>query len=55
MAVAIVEWWPLLRGLNKSQCMNCPLKKSGCCREVTVNGSSTTVYLTCNGPLLPTI
>ena len=32
VAVAVVERWPLLRGLNKSQCMNCPPKKRGHCR-----------------------
>ena len=36
VAVAAVERWPLLRGLNKSQCMNNPPQKSGRCREVAV-------------------
>ena len=36
MAVAVVERWLWLRGLNKSQCMNCPPQKSGHCREVAV-------------------
>ena len=34
VAVAAVERWPSLRGLNKSQCMNSPPQKSGRCREV---------------------
>ena len=53
--VAIVERWPLLRGLNESQCMNCPPQNSGRCREVANSRGSTIAYLTCNGPLLPTI
>ena len=36
MAVAAVERWPSLRGLNKSQCMNSPPQKSGRCREVAI-------------------
>ena len=55
VAVAAVERWPSLRGLNKSQCMNSPPQKSGCCREVAVSGGLSIAYLTCNGPLLPTI
>ena len=32
----VVERWPFSRGLNKSQCLNCPLRKSGRCGEVAV-------------------
>ena len=31
--VAIVERWPLLRGWNKSECMDCPSKKNSRCRN----------------------
>ena len=55
VAVATVERWPSLRGLNKSQCMNSPPQKSGHCRDVAVSRGLTIAYLTCNGPLLPTI
>ena len=55
VAVATVERWPLLRGLNKSQCMNSPPQKSSHCRDVAVSRGLTIAYLTCNGPLLPTI
>ena len=54
-SVAIVERWPSLRGLNESQCMNCQPQNSGRCREVADSRGSTIAYLTCNGPLLPTI
>ena len=32
----VVERWPFSRGLNKSQCLNCPPRKSGRCGEVAV-------------------
>ena len=55
VAVAAVKRWPSLRVLNKSQCMNSPPQKSRRCREVAVSGGLSIAYLTCIGPLLPTI
>ena len=34
--VAVVKRWTLKKGLNKSQCMDCPPQKSGRCEAVTV-------------------
>ena len=42
VAVAVAERWPLSRGSNKSQCMDCPpVQKSGHCKEVAISGGST--------------
>ena len=47
VAVAIVERWPLKRGLNKSKCVDCPLgqKKVPVVETVAVSGGSTTYYV----------
>ena len=31
VAIAVVERWPLLRGLNNSQCIDCTPQKTGHC------------------------
>ena len=38
MAFAIIEKWPIKKGLSKSQCMDCI--KSGHCREVAASKGS---------------
>ena len=52
MAIAIVERWPLKRGLNKSQFMDCPPKQKksplwsgGRCGEVAVSEGLTVLLL----------
>ena len=37
--------WPLERGLIKSQCMDCPPRKCGRCREAAVSEGSTVIYI----------
>ena len=33
MALAVVERWPFYRGLNNSQCMDCPSGQNKGCRD----------------------
>ena len=47
MSVAVVERWPLWRGLNKSKCVNCPPGQNKVAvvveRYVAVSGGSTLI------------